>query len=561
MTATTGSIRCSTRMLKELRVKNYAIIDELSLDFEPGLNVLTGETGAGKSIIIGALGVALGQRAYTEMIKTGASEAVVEAFFDVENHPLLGEMGIDGSEGIVIRRVVSRAGKTKTYINDTMVNVQSLSSLGTRLVDIHGQNEHQSLLSRENQLILLDHFGGLDSLREEVARCFRETEALKKKIDGLKAGARAAEQKLDLLRFQISEIESASLEPGEDEKLEEEQVILSNLNRLNELTEGTHSELYGAQGSAVERLTNAVSALKEMSSIDKSVEEIIKVLEQALALTEDASHSLRAHKDKYDSDPARLEAVGDRLEQIKKLKKKYGDTIADILAFLERAKEELGSIETSEESIEEMEIGLKLGQEKLHALAGELSKKRKAVAARLESSVKEVLKDLALEKSDFTAKLEKAPVSSTGSDEVELLFSANLGEAAKPLSKVASGGELSRIMLAIKSVLRDADEIPVLVFDEVDAGIGGKTAHNIAKKLKETSKNHQVLLITHLPQIASVADMHARILKVGSERGVAVKVTKLSGKERQEEVARMLGGRITDASLKHAKEIIEKGSG
>ncbi|MGD8351644.1 MAG: AAA family ATPase, partial [Nitrospirota bacterium] len=210
-------------MLKELRVKNYAIIDELSLEFEPGLNVLTGETGAGKSIIIGALGVALGQRAYTEMIKTGAPEAVVEAFFDIGNHPLLGEMGIDGSEGIVIRRVVSKAGKTKTYINDTMVNVQSLASLGSRLVDIHGQNEHQSLLSSDNQLMLLDRFGGLDPVREKVALQFRETEALKRKIEGLKAGAREAEQRLDLLKFQVSEIESAAPEPGEDERLEEEQ--------------------------------------------------------------------------------------------------------------------------------------------------------------------------------------------------------------------------------------------------------------------------------------------------------------------------------------------------
>jgi DNA repair protein RecN (Recombination protein N) len=547
-------------MLKELRVKNYAIIDELSLEFEPGLNVLTGETGAGKSIIIGALGVALGQRAYTEMIKTGAPEAVVEALFDVGNQPLLAEMGIDGSEGIIIRRVVSRAGKTRTYINDTLVNVQSLASLGSRLVDIHGQNEHQSLLSRDNQLALLDRFGGLERLRDDVALHFRRSEALKGKIEGLKAGRRAAEQKLDLLKFQVNEIESASLEPGEDERLEEERAILSNLGRLRELTEGAHAEIYGDESSAVERLARAVSSLRETSSIDRSVEEVAAVLEQALALAEDASHSLRALKERYDADPARLEVVGDRLELIKKLKKKYGDTIADVIAYLEKAKDELGAIETSEESLEELEKELGLEEERLRALAGELSKKRKTVASKLESSVKGILKDLALEKSDFQVRLDSAPVSATGSDEAEVLFSANPGEAAKPLSKVASGGELSRIMLAIKSVLRDADETPVLVFDEVDAGIGGKTAHNVARKLKETSKNHQVLLITHLPQIASVANVHLRILKVGAGKGVTVKVKKLSGRERQEEVARMLGGRITDTSLKHAREIIEKGS-
>lgn len=547
-------------MLKELRVKNYAIIDDLSVDFEPGLNVLTGETGAGKSIIIGALGIALGQRAYTEMIKTGTEEAVVEAFFDIENHPALEDMGIDGAGGIIIRRVVSRTGKTRAYVNDTLVSVQSLASIGRGLVDIHGQNEHQSLLSPENQLRLLDHFGGLDGLREEVSNAFHDTEALRRKIEDLKAGARAAAQKLDLLKFQVGEIESASLEPGEDEKLEEERSILSNLNRLRELTESAYGELYGSEGSALERLSRAVTDLKDMSSIDSSVEEIIKVLEQALALSEDASHSLRAHKDRYEADPARLEAVEDRLEQIKKLKKKYGDTIDDILAFFENAKDELASIETSGESIEEMEKDLSGKEEKLRALAGELSKKRRKVAGKLESSILQVLKDLALEKSDFKVDLKEAPASSSGADYAEFLFSANIGEELKPLGKVASGGELSRIMLAVKSVLRDADEIPVLVFDEVDAGIGGKTAHNVARKLKETAKNHQVLLITHLPQIASVAAMHARILKEDSARGVSVKVKKLSGKDRQEEIARMLSGRITETSLEHAREIIEKGS-
>ncbi len=545
-------------MLRELRVKNYAIIDDLTINFEPGLNVLTGETGAGKSIIIGALGIVLGQRAYTEMIKTGAEEAIVEALFDEEMHPALENIGIEGSEGIVIRRVVSKTGKTKAYVNDTMVSVQSLAELGRSLVDIHGQNEHQSLLSPENQLRLLDHFGRLDALREEVSSAFHESESLRRKIEELREGARAAAQKLDLLKFQVGEIEAATLEVGEDERLEEERAILSNLSRLNELTEAAYSELYGSEGSGIEKLSTAISALKELSSIDKSAEDIIKVLEQSLALLEDASHSLRDHKDRYEADPARLEVVEDRLELVKKLKKKYGDTIVRILAFLDRAKGELESIENSEESIEKLEKELKLKDEKLLSLAGELSRKRRKVAAKLEPLILEVLKDLALEKSVFTVDIREAQVSSSGSDNAEFLFSANKGEAPKPLGKVASGGELSRIMLAIKSVLKGIDEIPVLVFDEVDAGIGGKTAHNVARKLKETSKNHQVLLITHLPQIASVADMHARILKEGTSKGVSVKLKKLSGKERREEIARMLGGRITETSLEHARELIEK---
>ncbi len=548
-------------MLKELHVKNFAIINELRVNFEPGLNVLTGETGAGKSIIIGALGIVLGQRAYTEMIKTGAKEATVEAFFDVEDHPALNEMGINSSGGIIIRRVVSSSGKTKAYINDNMVSVQSLAALGKTLVDIHGQNEHQSLLSADNQMRLLDRFGGLDGLRAEFAGAFHEAEALRKKIEDLKAGARAAVQKLDLLKFQANEIESADLEAGEDAKLEDERAILSNLGRLTERSEAAYGELYGSEGSALERLQSAVSALREMSSIDKSVENVIEVLEQALALSEDASHSLRSHKDRYDADPSRLEAVEDRIERFKGLKKKYGDSIADILAFLERTKEELSTIETSGESLEDMEKELAGKGGELKALADKLSGKRRKVSAGLESSIMGVLKTLALEKSEFKVDIKEAPVSATGADYVEFLFSANRGEALKPLVKVASGGELSRIMLAIKSVLREADDIPVLVFDEVDAGIGGKTAQNVARKLKQASEGRQVLLITHLPQIASVADMHALILKEDAGRGVTVTLRKLSGRDRQEEVARMLSGRITETSLEHAREIIDKGAG
>jgi len=548
-------------MLKELRVKNYAIIDELSVEFEPGLNVLTGETGAGKSIIIGALGIALGQRAYTEMIKSGAEEATVEAFFDVEAPPILQEMGIEAPDGIIIKRVLSRSGKTKAYVNNSLVNIQSLNALGKVLVDVHGQHEHQSLLSAENQLNLLDHFGKLLGVREEVTKAYSDAESLSRKIESIKANARASEQKLELLQYQANEIESASLEDGEDAKLEEERSILANLTRLRELSEGAYDDIYGAEGSALERLSRAAAALKEVAAIDNGVQEVLEVIEQALALTEDASHSLRSHKDKYDADPARLEAVDDRLELIGKLKKKYGDSIADIRSFLANVKEDLEAIETSSESVEEMEKELQEKRKKLDSLCSELTEKRRKASSSLETSVLDVLKDLALEKADFKVYMRPAPVSSSGADDVEFLFSANKGEQPKSLTKVASGGELSRIMLAIKSVLRGADEIPVLVFDEVDAGIGGKTAHNVAQKLKETSKDHQVLLITHLPQIASVADMHAHILKESKGKGVTVTLKRLTGKERQEEIARMLSGHVTDTSLEHAREILGKGGG
>jgi DNA repair protein RecN (Recombination protein N) len=545
-------------MLRELRIKNFAIIDELTVNFEPGLNVLTGETGAGKSIIIGALGIALGQRAYTEMIKTGSTEASVEAYFDIPNHPVLENMGIDSSNGIIIRRNISLAGKTKAYINDTMVNVQSLSELGKTLVDVHGQHEHQSLLSTENQMRLLDYFGKLEKDREAVSALFDEVQTLKKQIEDLKHSVRERAQRLDLLRFQINEIDAASVTEGEDTRLEEERAILSNLHRLNELIETSYALLYSSEGSCLEKLSAVLANLKEMSSIDKSVSEPLELLESAMPLIEDASLSLRGYKDKYDIDPERLSQVEDRLELIKNLKRKYGDTISAILKYREDAEKEVQSIEMSDESLETLENELREKEAQLNKSASELSEKRKKLSKNIESSIKAALRKLALEKSEFKIDIRPAPVSSTGIDTVEFLFSANTGEALKPLGKVASGGELSRIMLAIKSTLRDADDIPVVIFDEVDAGIGGKTAQNVAAKLKEISKNRQVLCITHLPQIASLADKHFLIEKADKKGRVCVMVKELEGKDRQEEIARMLSGKVTETSLKHAQEILTR---
>ncbi len=545
-------------MLRELKVSNYAIIDEAQVGFEDGLNVLSGETGAGKSIIIGALGIALGQRAYTEMIRTGAKEAAVEAFFDVRDHPLLGQMGIESSDGIIIRRVVSASGKTKAYVNNVMVTVQALAALGDTLVDIHGQNEHQSLLAQDNQMRLLDSFGGLDSLSAKVSRAYHEAESLRKGIESIKEGAQAAAQRLDLLKYQADEIESAQLVPDEDVRLEEERQVLANLGRLRDLIESSYATLYGDEGSAIEKLANVSTALREMSAIDKDVSDALSVIEQALAISEDASHSIRALKDKYEADPERLSAVEDRLELIKSLKRKYGGSISSILGFLDIAKGELARAETSEESLEEMEEELAEKEKALVKAASELSARRKKAAARLATAVLKVLKGLALEKSEFKVEVSEAPISSSGTDSVEFLFSANRGEALKPLGRAASGGELSRIMLAVKSVLREADDIPVLIFDEVDAGIGGKTAHNVARKLKEASAGRQVLCVTHLPQIASAADNHILIEKNATGGRVGVGLRKLSGNDRQKEIARMLSGSITDTSLEHARELLEK---
>jgi DNA repair protein RecN (Recombination protein N) len=545
-------------MLKEIRVKNYAIIDDLTVEFHSGLNILTGETGAGKSIIVGALGLALGQRAYTEMIKTGQKEASVEAYFETSGHPLLEELDINPTGGLIIRRNLSSSGKTRAYINDTMVSVQSLSALGRALVDMHGQHDHQSLLSTDKQLLFLDHYGGFVTERAAIAVLFEETKEIGEKLHEIRHNAKQRAERLDLLRFQISEIESASLSEGEDQKLQDEKRILSNLNRLNELIESSYSLLYGSEGSCTEDLSVAIAEVKEMSSLDKSLINILEVLEQAHSLVEDASFSIRDIKDKYDMDPGHLIDVEDRLELIGSLMRKYGGSIEEVLGYRETALREAAEMEASEETETELQAALDEKTKELMKAATDLSEKRHKSSKRLESAIKKVLSGLALEKSAFSVTIKDAPISSSGKDAVELLFSANQGEDLKPLNKVASGGELSRIMLSLKSITGSADDLKVLIFDEVDAGIGGKTAQNVAQKLKEISKDRQVLCITHLPQIASAADNHYLIEKGLKEERVSVNVKELTGKDRHEEIARMLSGSVTDTSLEHAREIINR---
>ncbi len=544
-------------MLKELRVRHFAIIDRLDIQFAPGLNILTGETGAGKSIIIGALGTVLGQRAYTEMIMTGHEQATVEAFFDIRDHPVTEELGIDTSEGILLRRTISKAGKTRAYINDTMVNLASLARLGATLVDVHGQHEHQSILGSEHQMRLLDYFGGLDRERTGFSEKFRELSTLKTRLEDLRLGRRARAQKTDMLRFQVDEIDAAGLGKGEDVKLEEELEILSNLTRLKELVEGAYSLLYTDDGSSIEKLTGAIDRLRDMSGIDGEASASLELLEQALPLAQDAAISVRDLRDRYDLDPGRLEEVQERLRVMDNLKKKYGESINEVIDFRNRAQAELDDLEGEEEDTEALEAQINEKTSGLEKAARNLSRKRKKAAGSIAGEVMKILKGLAFSKAEFVVSVEDSDLSSTGADDVEFLFSANKGEIPKPLSKVASGGELSRIMLAIKTVLRKVDDIPVLVFDEVDAGIGGKTAKNVAQRLKESSAGRQVLCVTHLPQIASIADTHFLIDKSTTGERTLVVISELKGQKREKEIARMLSGTVTDTSLEHAREIIK----
>lgn len=547
-------------MLVNLKVRNFAIIDELELDFPAGLNVLTGETGAGKSIIIGAMGLVLGERGYTEMIKTGQDTATVDATFHLPGHPAL--QRYDGqNQEIHITRVVSRGGRGKAYINGKTVSIQALAELGNSLVDVHGQHEHQSLLSADNQMALLDRYGELSPDRERVGGLYEETATTARKLDALRRNAREREQQVDMLGFQISEIDGATLNDGEDETLNTEFKLLSNLGRLKELVEGAYTMLYSDEGAAMERTSSALSSISEVVTLDDEAEDALTSLEQAVALLEDAAITVRGMRDKYDMDPARLDFIQDRIEVINRLKKKYGETIADILKFRDDAADKLDTLQSAGESAGELERILEEKTIALESAARELSDKRKNAALKLETSVMVELRSLALENAAFKISIDDAPVTATGMDAVEFMFSANVGEMVKPLNKVASGGELSRIMLAMKTVLREVDNIPVLVFDEVDAGIGGKTANNVGARLAQAAQGRQVLCITHLPQIAAAGDTQFLIKKSTRDNDTSVQVLRISGTERDEEIARMLSGSVTSTSLKHARELLRGDTG
>ncbi|MEW6068926.1 MAG: DNA repair protein RecN [Nitrospirota bacterium] len=543
-------------MLKELRIKNFAIIDDLRIEFQNGLNVLTGETGAGKSIIVDSLGIALGSRAQSDLVRAGEKEAVVEAYFEGIKINELPDVGIDISDGIILRRNISATGKSRAYMNDIMVSLQTLAEIGRPLVDIHGQHEHQSLLSADKHRLFLDSYGKFDKDIEKVKSLYEEVQALKQEETELKQKAKEREHRLDLLRFQINEIETASLKIGEKEVLIEEKTILSNIGRLNELTETTYSMLYGSDDSCIEKLSSILSRVKEMASIDSSISNIQGILESTIPLIEDASLSLRGYKDKYDFQPERLAEIEDRLELIKKLEKKYGEGIEAIIKYRDEAEKELKSIELTDERLASIETELKAKEEMLLIAALSLSEKRKKMAKKMEELIQRELGELAFNNAEFIIDIKQEAISPHGLDKIEFLFSANPGESPKPLAKIASGGELSRVMLALKSIFADFDSIPVLIFDEVDAGIGGKTAVSVGEKLKKISAKHQVLCTTHLPQVAVEGDSHFKIEKGQKDERVYVEVNELKGKDRVDEIARMLSGKITDVSLKHAKELL-----
>ncbi|HDH34595.1 MAG TPA: DNA repair protein RecN, partial [Nitrospirae bacterium] len=548
-------------MLREIHIKNFSIIDNVHIEFGEGFNVLTGETGAGKSIIIDALSLALGERATGDFIRSGEKEAVVAAFFDVtpkvldpSTRKFLDDNGIDIDDGLILKRIISAKGRSRAYINGSMVNVQNLSDVSRAIIDVHGQYEHQSLLSPEKQLDLLDIYGGLLKDRKEVEGLYENLHALKRNISGLEQKEKDRAQRLDMLDFQVNEIGAADLSPGEVEQLAEDEKILGSAVHLAELSNRAYESLYSSDASSISVISDILKDLKEIAEIDSRANEPVKSVKDALPLLEETGYFLRDYKDSLDFDPGRLEQVQERLELIKRLGKKYGGSVREILEFREKAVEELEGLRHSEEELGSMKEDLERSKAVLTKKAGQLSKKREKISKKIETEVIAQLNELSMPDTKFSVRIthesgddttDGLKARSSGIDRIEFLISPNVGEDLKPLSKIASGGELSRIMLALKVIMAKGDEMPVLVFDEIDAGIGGRTAETVGFKLKGLSSYHQVLCITHLPQIASFADVHLKIEKKAGKERTTVEIKRINKDERTEEIARMLGGKIS----------------
>jgi DNA repair protein RecN (Recombination protein N) len=565
-------------MLKLLEIRQFALIDHLSIEFDEGLNLLTGETGSGKSIIVDALGLLLGEKGYAEMIRSGAEKANVSGLFEVEDQERLRQhfesSGIElNPEELIVKRELSASGKGRAFVNGQMVSAGFLKEIARFLVDIHGQNEQQALYQSESQLAFIDAFANLGDLLSEVRAVHERWQGVSKKIGYLRNTEQERLRSIDLLTFQIGEIEKVNLKRAdEDEQLLAEQSLLANADRIFQLSSQAYAELYEADQSASTAIKHASRQLEELSRVDPRCESMLEQLKAARFSVDDVAFSLREYASKIEANPQRLEWLESRLAEIERLKRKYGKTVQDILNFHDKTKSDLAKIVNADETLAVLEKEQLIIARNYRKKAAELSERRKAEAQILERTVEKELAQLAMERCRFrivfavpesaaSVHAEGMTLShelATGIDQIEFLLSPNPGEELKPLAKIASGGEISRIMLALKSIKTVDGRSKSLVFDEVDAGIGGQTADIVGRKLRRLAKKNQVICVTHLPQIASYADSHYFIAKSVEGGRTLTQVTRLDLKERVHEIARMISGeRKTESVLKHAAELLK----
>lgn len=564
-------------MLKELSIRNFAIIDDLQISFADGLTILSGETGAGKSIILNAVNLLLGGRASTDLVRTGAETAELEALFGVSPRSriaeIMSECGYDPAEGLLIRRIIARSDTNRLYINGRLATIQVLNAVTENLASISGQHAHQGLLKEDQHLLILDQFGGLLALRQEMHVAYHQLLPLIDKLNKLERIQSRQTEHLELLRFQKTEILNARLVVGEDEELEQERLRLKNAEMLYQIVHGGIEELYSAPGSIIERISEIRKNLERAASIDPGLEDNAVTLAESTYRIEDLVEELRSYRDRIRIDEQRLEAVEERLDALNRLKRKYGGSLESVQTELSGIERELSRVENIGAKIDGVRNEISATRERCQNIAQKLSRRRQKAAAVLAPKIIQALASLNMSQTLFQVDLSPTAwkdkidpnfevagrmLSEYGIDRATFLIAPNPGEKLKPLAAIASGGELSRVVLALKAILAETDSVETVIFDEVDAGIGGGTAEVVGRKLSELAGHHQVICITHLPQIAKFGNHHYRISKNVRAGRTLTAIHPLNAAERQQEVARMLGGEeITAATLKHARELLK----
>ena len=550
-------------------VENYAVVEHVRVRFHAGLNLLTGETGSGKSIVVDALGLVLGGRASADMVRSDSVRARISAIFEAPQQALgralLEDAGVPVEDGeLLIEREVLAGGKSRAFLGNRPVTAALLRQLAPFLGDIHGQHEQQQLFSPQSQLELLDEFAGLEESREQVSRIFREWRGFQTELETLEKSEQEKLRLADLWSFQKKEMEAAALKPGEDVELENERAVLKNVARLQDSANAAYSALYDSPESASAQVRTAIKKLDDLSRIDGSLAPVLETLKSAAIGVDEASFAIRDYLDRLEADPDRLEQVESRIDLIHRLKRKYGSSLEEVLAFLENVRAQIAAVETAGERKTKLESELARSSEAYRQAAASLTKLRAAAAGKLTRKVESELGSLALENAVFQIAVQAANWSEQGADRVEFLISANIGEEPRPLDKVASGGELSRIALALKtSAGRSARSNAVqrtLVFDEIDTGIGGGVAEAVGRRLKKLSASNQVLCVTHLAQVAGFADHHYFVEKREVKGRTVAEIEELTGQARTREIGRMLSGqRVTAEALKQAEQLIRVG--
>jgi len=543
-------------MLKSIEIKDFAIISSLKLEFGEGLNIFTGETGAGKSIVIEALGFATGDRGDSGLIRQGSVKMSVSAVFDAQHVPAAAKEKYGIKNDFTLKRELDEKGKSRAWINGIPVLISDLAALGEELVDFHGQHEHQTLFKAAAHLDILDKYAGVEKELEETRKAWQETQRIKEKIEALKMSAAEKERALDLYKYQLNEIENLEIKPGEDTEIEAVLPKMKNAGKLKELSEEAYSLLSDMENSACALMAKAEDMLNDMAQTDQSLAATAEELTSARTAAQDAANTLSSYKDNIEIDPQTLDDMLSRQEKLRRIKMKYGPTLENVFKTAQDIKNRIAALENGEQNMEELQTGLEMAVKKLLSLSKDLHNKREKAADGLSKSVIKEISPLGFEQVRFAVSLEETPQPGPkGTDGAEFLFSSNPGQALRPLRNIASGGEISRLMLGLKTVL--AAGTPVMVFDEIDAGISGITGKLVGLKLKKLSSAGQVLCVTHLAQVAAFADKHFSVEKCVKQNNTEVKVKVLRNDERAGEIARMIGSsRTASAGYKHAQELL-----